>query len=78
MRLATWRAAAGSLFLTAVLFVPAWSANSANTDNRHSAVPGTLNYVEGQANMGKQNLDPQAIGSAERKAGQSLNTQWQG
>jgi hypothetical protein len=37
--------------------------------------PGTLNYVEGQAAIGSQVLDPKAVGSAQLDAGQVLSTQ---
>ena len=72
MRLARWKAAIGIGFLVAILSVP---ARSANTDNKRSAMPGTLNYVEGQASIGNQTLDSKAVGSAELQAGQSLDTQ---
>jgi FecR protein len=71
MKLARWKAAIGVIFLVAVLSVPAWSANS---DNRHTAVPGTLNYVEGQASIGDQTLDPKSVGSVDLQAGQILKT----
>lgn len=71
MRLARWKAAIGVIFLVAVLSVPAWSANS---DNRHSAIPGTLNYVEGQASIGNQTLDPKSVGSIDLRSGQILDT----
>jgi hypothetical protein len=59
-----------SFFLTAVLSAPAWAmATSAN-----SALPGTLNYVEGEASIGTQTLDSKAIGSVELQPGQSLVT----
>lgn len=58
-------------FLTAVLSAPAWAmATSAN-----SALPGTLNYVEGQASIGTQTLDSKSIGSVELQPGQSLVTE---
>src|SRR6266568_9307656 len=72
MRLARWSTAAGILFLAALLSVPAWGAYS---DSKHTATPGTLNYVEGQASIGDQNLDSKAVGSAEVQAGQVLATQ---
>jgi hypothetical protein len=71
MRLARWKTVAGSCFLAAILSVPAWGSYA---DNRQSAVPGTLNYVEGQALMGDQSLDSRAIGSATLKAGEVLET----
>ncbi len=70
MRLSRLQAAAASLFLAAVLVVPVLGANS----DTHSALPGTLNYVEGQASIGHQTLDAKSIGSAELQAGQTLTT----
>jgi hypothetical protein len=47
--------------LAAILCAPAWgSETSAKT-----AVPGTLNYVEGQVSIGDQALDSKSIDSAE-------------
>jgi hypothetical protein len=69
MRLARWKSVAGACLLAALLSVPAWS----DTDNRQ-AVPGTLNYVEGQASIGDQTLDSKAIGTAELGNGQVLET----
>ncbi len=71
MRLAGWKTMTGIGFLAAVLSVPAWGAN---TDNRHAAMPGTLNYVEGQVSMGDQPVDAQSVGSADLQAGQVLET----
>jgi hypothetical protein len=71
MRLMRWGKALGAVFLAAVLSAPAWSDYS---DNRHSATPGTLNYVEGQASIGDQTLDSKAVGSAQLRAGQTLQT----
>ena len=71
MKLARWQATAGSLFLAVLLSVPAWSTD---TDNRHNAVPGTLNYVEGQASIGDQTLDSKAVGIADLQNGQVLET----
>src|ERR1700734_3295180 len=59
-----------SLFLAAVLSVPAWGNASSN-----SAVPGTVNYVEGQAFVGDQRLDQNSIGKTTVEVGQSLNTE---
>lgn len=69
MKLARWEMVAGACFLATLLSVPAWS----DTDNRQ-AVPGTLNYVEGQASIGDQALDSKSIGSAELGNGQVLET----
>lgn len=70
MKLARWEMVAGTFFLATLLSVPAWS----DTDNRQTAVPGTLNYVEGQASIGDQTLDSKSIGSAELGNGQVLET----
>jgi len=51
--------------------VPAWSSY---TDNRQSANPGTLNYVEGQASIADRTLDSKSVGSTELQAGQDLAT----
>jgi len=69
MRLPRWEAMA-SFFLAAILSAPAWCRDT----SANSALPGTLNYVEGQASMGAQALNSKSIGSAELEPGQSLNT----
>jgi len=71
MKLARWKLSLGIVCLIAALSVPAWSANS----DKRSAMPGTLNYVEGQASIGNQTLDSKAIGSVELQAGQILTTE---
>lgn len=71
MKLARWETTAGSLFLAALLSVPAWGTN---TDNRRTALPGTLNYVEGQASMNDQTLDSKSVGNADLQNGQVLET----
>jgi len=68
MRLPWMRAIASFLF-SATLSAPAWANANAN-----SAVPGTLNYVEGKVSIGEETLDSKSIGSAEVKPGQSLTT----
>jgi hypothetical protein len=50
--------------------VPVWGDN-----NRATAVPGTVNYVEGQVFLNGRPLSPRAIGSAELDPGQVLDTQ---
>jgi hypothetical protein len=55
------------LLLAAVLSAPAWAAKT--------ALPGTLNYVEGNAAIGSQTLDSKSPGSAELQPGQSLVTE---
>jgi hypothetical protein len=66
MKLSRWKAIAG-FFLAAVLSAPAFGANT--------ALPGTLNYVEGQAQIGSQNLTASSVGSAELQPGQSITTE---
>ena len=60
-----------SLFLAAVLSVPAWASNNASSN---SAVPGTLNYVEGEASVADQPVNHNSIGKTTLEVGQSLNT----
>ncbi len=56
-----------SFFLAALLSAPAWAANP--------ALPGTLNYVEGQAALGGQALDAKSIGSVDLQTGQTITTE---
>jgi hypothetical protein len=70
MRLPGFRAVAG-FFLAAIFSTSALAAET----NAKAAVPGTLNYVEGQASIGNQALDSKSIGSAELQADQSLTTE---
>ncbi len=58
--------AIGSFLLAAMLSAPMWGANP--------ALPGTLNYVEGQATVGDQTLDAKSVGSVNLVAGQTLST----
>jgi hypothetical protein len=59
----------GFLALTAMLAVPLGLANAAA-----SAIPGTLNYVEGQVSIAGQPLTPQSIGSVQLEPNQVLET----
>jgi hypothetical protein len=63
------RAFAGP-FLAVILSVPMWG----DTRGANTALPGTLNYVEGHASMGAETLDSKSIGSAELQKGQTLST----
>src|SRR3984957_5618822 len=54
-----------------ILSVPAWANNN---ENSNSAVPGTVNYVEGQAYLADQPLDKDSVGKSALEVGQSLNT----
>ena len=69
MRIARWKTAIGRVFLAAALCVPAWSAE------QHSTMPGTLNYVEGQALIGAQTLDSKSVGATELQTGEVLGTE---
>ncbi len=71
MRLARWNMAVGFVLAT-LLSLPAWSADT-NSDKR-TAMPGTLNYVEGQASIGDQTLDAKSVGQAGLQDGQVLAT----
>ena len=70
MKLSRFQAILG-LILAAVLSAPAWGSN---TDTR-AAIPGTVNYVEGQASIGNQTISSNDIGSAQLEADQSLSTE---
>jgi len=71
MRPARWNTVIG-IVLATLLSLPAWGADSNN--DRRTAMPGTLNYVEGQASIGDQNLDTKSVGQAELQNGQVLST----
>ncbi len=62
--------AVASFFLAAILSAPVF----ASTPSANSAVPGTLNYIEGTASMGSQALSSKAVGSSELQPGQTLTT----
>ena len=69
MNLAGWKWAIG-LSLAALLSLPALGADK----ERRTAMPGTLNYVEGRASIGDQQLDSKSVGSAELQDGEILST----
>ena len=60
----------GGLLLAVVLAMPA----RGDTQPQGSAVPGTLNYVEGQVSVGSQALNSKSVGSETLEAGQSITT----
>jgi hypothetical protein len=62
--------AIAGFFLAALLSAPVWAADT----NARAAVPGTVNYVEGQASIADQTVDAKSIGTVELQAGQSLTT----
>ena len=55
---------------SAIFAAPVRASNS----SPETAVPGTLNYVEGAVSMGAQSVGPKSIGSAELRNGQTLTT----
>jgi len=55
-----------SFFLAAILSAPAWGATP--------ALPGTVNYVEGQASIGSEALNSKSVGSTTLEAGQTIST----
>jgi hypothetical protein len=57
----------GSFFLAAILSAPAWGASP--------ALPGTVNYVEGQASLGTEALTAKSVGSVTLEPGQTLTTE---
>jgi hypothetical protein len=66
----TLTATAGFL-LAASLAMPA----RGDTQSRGNAVPGTLNYVEGQVSLDSQPLNSKSIGEAVLEPGQSITTE---
>jgi hypothetical protein len=60
-----------SMILGVLLSLPAW----ASTPSADQAVPGSLNYVEGQVSMNTTAVDAKSVGSAELQAGQPLTTE---
>lgn len=58
----------------AALVSPAW-ANPNPARQMSPAQPGTVNYVEGQATLDGQPVDPNAVGSVQLQPGQMLATQ---
>lgn len=71
MRLIKTVTIGSALLLAAFLPLGGW----AQTQNSRPAQPGSINYVEGQASVGAQELDPNSVGSVQLQAGQTLNTQ---
>ena len=63
----SWLKALGGFVLAAVLSVPSFGTNT--------ALPGALNFIEGQASIGNQTLTSKSVGSADLEQGQVLSTQ---
>jgi len=75
MRILSRITSIASLFLAVILSAPGFASSAfATTSDAHSALPGTLNYVEGQANIGSDTLSANSVGSATLENGQSLDT----
>jgi hypothetical protein len=70
MKVPGFRAITG-VFLAAMLSVPMLAQDA----NSKTAVPGTLNYVEGQASIDDQSLNSKSIGSAQLEPSQTLTTE---
>jgi hypothetical protein len=60
-----------SLFLATILSCPVF----AQTQNARPALPGSINYVEGEASIAGQPLSPSSVGSVDLARGQTLTTQ---
>lgn len=60
----------GGVLLAAMAVMPAWG----DVPSRQTAVPGTVNYIEGSVSIGSQNLNEKSIGSTTLENGQSLTT----
>ncbi|MGB0012374.1 MAG: hypothetical protein WBQ03_12260 [Candidatus Sulfotelmatobacter sp.] len=68
----------GSLFLAALLSAPAWATTnwpSSSNASSNSAVPGTVNYVEGKVFIGDEPLNHDSIGKMVLEDGQTVSTQ---
>ena len=63
--------ALASLFLAMLVSAPAWASSA----SPNSAVPGTINYVEGQATIAGQPLSQNPAGHAALESGQTLQTE---
>jgi hypothetical protein len=59
--------------LLLVTFLP--GSARAQTQNSRPAQPGAINYVEGQASIGNEQVTPDSVGSVALQAGQTLDTQ---
>jgi FecR protein len=60
-----WKVISG-LLLVAILSAPAWGASP--------PMPGSINYVEGEASIGGRSLGPSSVGTTELETGQTLAT----
>jgi hypothetical protein len=74
MRLRRFAAVAGFCLVLFLCGTPIL-ASDVNSSTPERAVPGTLNYVEGNVAIGSQALTSQSIGTAQLENGQALTTQ---
>lgn len=74
MRLIPWKLAAIA-FLAVTLLAPLSQADTSQADTHANAVPGTVNYVEGNVAIGFEALNSKSIGSADLQQNQTLTTQ---
>ena len=65
-----WMQAISSFFLAATLSAPAWAIST----SANPALPGTLNYLEGNASLDGEILNSKSIGSVDLQPGQFLDT----
>lgn len=63
----SWMKTLAGFFLAGLLTAPAWGAAT-------TAVPGSVNYVEGQVMVGDRSLDAQSVGATTLQPGQELVT----
>lgn len=66
-----------SFLLAMIVAIPAWAVESSAPDQAASvrvAVPGSINYVEGEVTVGDQPITKDSIGTVELTPGQLLTT----
>lgn len=61
-------------YLGGMIFAGLLGVSPAFADTGHTALPGTVNYVEGNVDLGNQTLNSKSVGSATLEPGQSLLT----
>src|SRR5438309_275498 len=64
-----------SALLLAAAFLPGVIWAQGQNQNSRQVQPGSVNYVEGQASIGGQELDAGSVGSTHLQTGQTLDTQ---
>jgi len=75
MRLTKLIPIVSALLLTTFISGAGWTQSQNQNQNSRPAQPGSINYVEGRASIGNQELSSSSIGSIQLQAEQSLNTQ---